>query len=149
MIYAYGYTDTELAMMRATDCPWLKVAKLPGDKFWRVYTHDAADDGSIGPISGYTGGAFTSRRDATAYAVDRCESGTYHGFGHAQAEDSELLWHYRSVLRPVTQLPLAKLGWEFSRDFVGVEARDMLTRRQLTDDECRRFDLKFVDMRRA
>ncbi len=144
-----NYSDTEMAKMRETGCPWLKVAKLDGDKYWRVYTHDMADDGTVGEISGYTGMPFTSRKAATAYAIERCENGTYHGFGHAEAENSGLLWHYRSTLRPVTALPLAKLEWEFCEEFLGPDVRDMLTRRQLTEDECWRFDLQLIGRRAA
>lgn len=170
-------TETEINMMRATGCPWLYVAKLPHDRYWRVYTGDAAEDGSIGEWSGgYTGGYFATKAAATAYAMERCEDGSYHGFGHAsvsapaskeakvapmhsepvteapqptEVQGAPLFFHYRSLLRPVTQFDLRRLDWEFCEAFVCPEPRDMLTRRQLTEWEVSQLSLQFVGMRAA
>jgi len=148
-------TQDDIRMMRPTGCPWLFVAKLPYDRYWRVYTRDANDDGTMadwGDSNTYTGGWFPTKSAAVAYATELCDSGNWHGFGHdapTAQEEIPMLYHYRSPLRPITQLPLQKLDWEYCEEFVGPDVRDMLTRRQLTDFEVSQLSLVLVGTRAA
>jgi hypothetical protein len=55
-----------------------------------------------------------------------------------------MTYHYRSVLRPITQLPLNKLGWVYDPRFVGPDVRDLLVERELTPFEVKQFDLELI-----
>ena len=59
------------------------------------------------------------------------------------------IYHYHSELRPISQLPIVRLGWIFAEEFIGPESRDFLTAREATDFEVSQLSLRLVDTRES